>query len=73
MADEEKKPADPMKELVFFASLLVVLIVLWFMTGGPKKVDLQNSGLYIAPPSATYAPQASTTTANPPYHYQYQY
>ena len=71
MAEEEKKH-DVKKDLVFIASILGVLIILWFLTGGPEKVDLQHGSFFMNPSTplqnpALYSPEVATTSPNPSY------
>ena len=79
MAEEKEKGHDPMKDLIFVVSTLGILILIWFMMGGPSHVDIRHRGIFLNPPpqvgnGASYGPQiGSSTNTNPPYHYQYQY
>lgn len=59
MADKEEGH-DPMQEVWFIVGLLVVLLVLWYAQGGPKRADLR--GIFLAPPpplgsGQSYGPQ----------------
>ena len=82
MADE---PApDPLKNLYFFLSILVLLVILWYASGGPSRADLR--GIFLNPPppvgnGGAYGPnpqpenpqfETGTVTAPeqvPQYHY----
>ena len=48
MADE-KKGGGPVEDLFFIVGVIVVLVVLWFATGGPKRADLR--GIFLHPPA----------------------
>jgi hypothetical protein len=69
MADEEKKPSSSVTEdALFVFGGLAVLVVVWYLLGGPGRADLK--GLFLAPPAPlgsgeAYGPQfgePSTTT-----------
>jgi len=47
MADEPKGPG-PVEDLLFIVGIIVVLVVLWFATGGPERADLR--GIFLHPP-----------------------
>jgi len=71
MAEEEKK-YDVKKDLVFVGVVLGVLVLLWFLTGGPQKVDMQHSSFFMNPATplqnpASYSPQIATSSPNPSY------
>lgn len=52
---EEKKPTGSDYEIVWFVlGGLGILILLWWMTGGPERADLR--GIFLSPP-----PQAGGT------------
>ena len=64
MADEPSGPG-PLGDLFFIVGVIVVLIVLWFATGGPKRADLK--GIFLHPPApidqgGAYGPQLGSTT-----------
>ena len=48
MADEHKGPG-PLEDLLFVVGIIVVLVVLWFATGGPSRADLR--GIFLHPPA----------------------
>lgn len=63
MAEEPGPSAT--EDALFFFGILVVLVVLWFLAGGPGKADLR--GLFLAPPAPlgtgdAYGPQVGTST-----------
>lgn len=45
---EEEKGGDAMADALFFFGLLALLILVWFMSGGPERADLR--GMFLAPP-----------------------
>lgn len=45
---EKEAGHDPMKDLYFVLGGLLILIVLWFFSGGPERADLR--GIFLAPP-----------------------
>ena len=64
MADEPKGPG-PVEDLLFIVGVIVVLVVLWFATGGPKRADLR--GIFLHPPvplntGGAYGPTIGTTS-----------
>ncbi len=64
MADEPKGPG-PVEDLLFIIGVLVVLVVIWFATGGPKRADLR--GIFLHPPApvgtgGAYGPTIGSTT-----------
>ena len=66
MADEggDKGPIDM---AIFVFGVVGILIVLWFMTGGPSRADLR--GIFLSPlaPVGTgdaYGPTIGSTTPN---------
>ena len=65
---EEKGPSAT-EDALFFFGILAVLVVLWFLAGGPGKADLR--GLFLAPPAPlgtgdAYGPQVGTSTQEAP-------
>lgn len=72
MADE-KKGGGPAQDALFIIGLLVILIIAWFVTGGPERADLK--GIFLAPPTPlgtgeSYGPQVGeeapwASTTNP--------
>ena len=48
MADEPSGPS-PVEDLLFIVGVLVVLVAIWFATGGPKRADLR--GIFLHPPA----------------------
>ncbi|MDO8548478.1 MAG: hypothetical protein Q7R71_02290 [bacterium] len=64
MADEPAGPG-PVEDLLFIVGVIVVLIVLWFATGGPERADLR--GIFLHPPApldtgGAYGPTIGTTS-----------
>lgn len=65
MADEDKKGPGPLEDALLFLGFVIVLIALWFYTGGPKKADLR--GIFLHPPQpveqgGAYGPAVGSTT-----------
>jgi hypothetical protein len=67
MAEAEKKPSGPgpMGDLLLFVGFVVILVVLWFNSGGDKRADIR--GIFIHPPApidqgGSYGPHIGTTT-----------
>lgn len=59
MADEEKKESV-FSDAFFVIALLVILVWVWYMSGGPGRAEL--GGLFLAPPppigsGESYGPQ----------------
>jgi hypothetical protein len=48
MAEERGGPG-PVEDLLFMVGVVVVLVVLWFATGGPSRSDLR--GIFLRPPA----------------------
>jgi hypothetical protein len=46
MAEEKKH--DPMQDVYFVGGILLILIAVWFFSGGPERADLR--GIFLAPP-----------------------
>ncbi len=46
---EEHKGGGPVEDLFFIVGVIVVLVILWFATGGPKRADLR--GIFLHPPA----------------------
>lgn len=38
-----------MADLMFIVGIIVVLVVIWFATGGPSRADLR--GIFVKPPA----------------------
>ncbi|QQR76894.1 hypothetical protein IPJ63_01360 [Candidatus Nomurabacteria bacterium] len=62
---------DGMKELKWFGSLLAVLFLAWFISGGPERYDLENDKPFIKPPSPLntgeiYGPENTAVNPNTP-------
>ncbi len=62
MADEKPK-GNPVGDLFFILAIIVVLIVLWFATGGPERANLK--GIFLSPPpplgtGESYGPGSET-------------
>ena len=60
MADEKKSGGGPVELALFLFGGLAVLVVLWFVNGGPERADLK--GKFLAPPAPlgtgeSYGPQ----------------
>ncbi len=71
MAEEHKGPG-PLEDALFIIGIIVVLVVLWFYTGGAKKSDLK--GIFIHPPApvgqgGAYGPAVGSTTIQAGAHY----
>lgn len=50
MAEEKKEGGgSPMTDAFFVIGLMLILVWIWYMTGGPAKTDLKN--WFIAPPA----------------------
>jgi len=69
MADETPK-GNPVEDALWFIGILAVLVVLWYVAGGPGKADL--GGLFLAPPAPlgtgeSYGPQFATSTTDQNY------
>jgi hypothetical protein len=70
---EEGGGHHPIQDVLFIVGLLLVLIVLWFVNGGPERADLKGIFLEPPPPLGTGesygpefgepAPWAPTTTS----------
>jgi hypothetical protein len=62
---EHKTGPGPVEDLLFIVGILVVLVVLWFATGGPKRADLR--GIFLHPPApidqgGAYGPTVGSTS-----------
>ena len=60
MADEKKSGGGPVELALLLFGALAVLVVLWFVNGGPERADLK--GLFLTPPAPlgtgeSYGPQ----------------
>jgi hypothetical protein len=65
MAEEHATGPGPLEDAIFIIGIIVVLIVLWFYTGGPSRSDLK--GIFIHPPvpvgtGGAYGPTIGSTT-----------
>lgn len=65
MAEEKKEGGGPIEDALFIIGLLAVLIVLWYVNGGPERSDLR--GIFLAPPAPlgdgeAYGPEFGTST-----------
>lgn len=66
MADDEKKAGSSvMEDALFVFGGLAVLVVVWYLLGGPGRADLK--GLFLAPPAPlgsgeAYGPQFGEPT-----------
>ncbi|HEY6019977.1 MAG TPA: hypothetical protein VIY48_08750 [Candidatus Paceibacterota bacterium] len=49
MADDKAPAHNPLRDLYFFIAFLVVVVILWYASGGPKRADLR--GAFIGGPS----------------------
>lgn len=59
------KGPGPVEDAIFIIGILVVLVVLWFATGGPSRSDIR--GIFIHPPQpldtgGAYGPAPGSTT-----------
>ena len=64
MADEHKGPG-PVEDLFFIIGVIVVLVAVWFATGGPSRADIRGIFLHPPPPVDTggsYGPTIGSTT-----------
>jgi hypothetical protein len=66
MADEAPKGSGPVGDLVFIASIIGILIVLWFANGAHSGADLR--GIFLHPPQpvgpgGAYGPTLATSSA----------
>ena len=62
---EEKKGPGPIGDALFILGILLVLVVLWFASGGASRADLR--GIFLHPPApidtgGSYGPQIGTTS-----------
>ena len=48
MADEPKEH-DPLHDVFWFVGVIIVLVVLWYLAGGPGRSDLR--GIFLSPPA----------------------
>lgn len=60
MADDKKESGGVMEDVAFVVGGLIILVVIWFLLGGPGRADLK--GLFLAPPAPlgtgeSYGPQ----------------
>jgi hypothetical protein len=77
MADDKKEGGghSPLRDLYFFITFLVIVVVLWYASGGPKRADLR--GAFIGGPTwndNSGVPQDPTFTSGsvaPPQQVQY--
>lgn len=50
MADDKGDGGhNPMRDVYFFITFLVIVVILWYASGGPKRADLR--GAFIGGPS----------------------
>lgn len=58
-----------MEDALFFFGMLAILVVVWFLSGGPGRADLR--GIFIAPPAPigsgdAYGPQVGEPAPGSP-------
>jgi len=68
----EKGGPGPLEDAIFVLGIIVVLVVLWFYSGGPNKADVR--GIFLHPPKpidqgGAYGPTIGTTTISAGAHY----
>ncbi len=50
MAEEKTPPHDAMHDVYWFAGIIIVLVILWYLAGGPSRADLGGILLHAPQP-----------------------
>jgi len=67
MADEKEPGPGPLADAIFVLGVIVVLVAVWFYTGGPKRADLRGIFLHSPEPlgqGGAYGPQVGTLSSS---------
>ncbi len=43
MADDKAPAHNPMRDVYFFITFLVIVVILWYASGGPKRANIQSA------------------------------
>ncbi len=67
MAGEESEGGDAMSTALFVFGGVILLIIVWYLSGGAERADLR--GIFLQPPTPlgsgdAYGPRIGTSTQN---------